>query len=83
MPLPPQPLVLPISLAPGTIKTPEIKIDLNRDYDIVIDFEGSRLRDERINIDIVWQLSDGGTMVTQEPRSTNRRWTGQGHLSEL
>jgi hypothetical protein len=41
----PQPLVLPISLAPGTIRTPEIKIELNRDYDIVIDFEENPLRD--------------------------------------
>jgi hypothetical protein len=41
----PPPLALPISLAPGTIRTPEIKIELNRDYDIVIDFEENPLRD--------------------------------------
>jgi len=69
----PQPLVLPISLAPGTIKTPGIKIDLNRDYDIVIDFEGSRLREEPMNIDIAWQLSDGGAMVAQGT-SVNKPW---------
>jgi hypothetical protein len=61
----PQPLILPISLAPGTIKTPTIKIDLDRDYDIVIDFEGSRPRDEWMKIDIAWQLWDGATMAAQ------------------
>jgi hypothetical protein len=69
----PQPLVLPISLAPGTIKTPEIKIDLNRDYDIVIDFEENPLRDERINIDIAWQLWDGTTTAAQGS-SVNKPW---------
>ena len=35
-----KPLVLPISLNPGTITTPEIRTDLDHNYDIVIDFEG-------------------------------------------
>jgi hypothetical protein len=35
-----QPLVLPISLNPGTITTPEIRTDIDHDYDIVIDFQG-------------------------------------------
>jgi hypothetical protein len=34
-----QPLVLPISLNPGTITTPEIRTDLDHNYDIVIDFQ--------------------------------------------
>jgi len=40
----PQPLVLPISLVPGTIRTPEIKIDLNWDYDDRYDVPGWRIR---------------------------------------
>jgi len=35
-----QPLVLPISLNLGTITTPEVKTDIDHDYDIVIDFQG-------------------------------------------
>lgn len=69
----PHPLILPISLALGTIKTPEIKIDLNRDYDIVIDFEGSRLRADGMSVDIAWQLWDGATMVA-EGSSVNKPW---------
>jgi hypothetical protein len=69
----PEPLILPISLAPGTIKTPEIKIDLNRDYEIVIDFEGNRLRADGMNIDVAWQLWDGVTMVAQGS-SVNKPW---------
>jgi hypothetical protein len=69
----PQPLILPISLAPGTIKTPGIKIDLNRDYDIVIDFEGSRLRGDGMSVDIAWQIWDGAMMVARGS-SVNRPW---------
>lgn len=70
----PQPLILPISLAPGTIKTPEIKIDLDRSYDIVIDFDGRRLRgDDGMNIDIGWQLWDGATTVALG-NSLNKPW---------
>jgi hypothetical protein len=69
----PEPLILPISLAPATIRTPEFKIDLNRDYDIVIDFEGNRLRADGMNIDIAWQLWDGTTMVAKGS-SVNRPW---------
>src|SRR2546426_10575909 len=82
----PQPLILPISLAPGTIKTPEIKIDLDRSYDIVIDFDGRRLRgDDGMNIDIAWQLWDGATTVALG-NSLNKPWQdwrSEEHTSEL
>jgi hypothetical protein len=45
----PQPLVLPVSLAPGTIRTPEIKTDLDRTYDIVLDLEGPTIRGQQLN----------------------------------
>jgi hypothetical protein len=61
----PTPLAIPISLAPGTIRTPDINVDLDRKFDIVIVFKGSRLRSERMNIDIDWQLWDGGKSVAQ------------------
>lgn len=77
----PQPLVLPMSLAPGTIKTPEIKIDLNWDYDIVIDFEENPLRDERIDVDIAWQLWDGTTTAAQGS-SVNKPWQDWGGTVE-
>jgi hypothetical protein len=47
-----QPLILPISLAPGSVRTPEIKTDLDGDYDIVMDLEGFGIRgfrDQRVN----------------------------------
>jgi hypothetical protein len=59
----PIPLAIPISLAPGTIRTPGIKVDLDREFDIVIVFKGSHLRSERMNIDIDWQLWDDGKSV--------------------
>jgi hypothetical protein len=42
-----QPLVLPISLNPGTIRTPEVTTDLDRDYDIVIDFQGLSIQSKK------------------------------------
>ncbi len=43
-----QPLILPVSLAPGTIKTTEIKANLNYDYDIVLDLEGLIIQGQKI-----------------------------------
>lgn len=77
----PQPLILPISLEPGTIKTREIKIDLSRDYDIAIDFEGSRLRAERMNVDIKWQLWEGARIVAQGS-SVDKPWQNWGGTVE-
>lgn len=42
-----QPLVLPISLKPGIIRTPEVRTDLDRDYDIVVDFQGLSIQSKR------------------------------------
>ena len=42
-----QPLVLPISLNPGTIRTPEVTTDLDRDYDIVVDFQGLSIQSKK------------------------------------
>jgi hypothetical protein len=42
-----QPLVLPISLTPGTIRTPEVTTDLDRDYDIVVDFQGLSIQSKK------------------------------------
>jgi hypothetical protein len=42
-----QPLVLPISLNRGTIRTPEVKTDLDRAYDIVVDFQGLSVQSKK------------------------------------
>ena len=42
-----QALVLPISLNPGTIRTPEITTDIDHDYDIVVDFQGLSIQSKK------------------------------------
>jgi len=42
-----QPLVLPISLNPGIIRTPEVTTDLDRDYDIEVDFQGLSIQSKK------------------------------------
>ena len=54
-----QPLVLPISLAPATITSPEIKTVIDRNYDIVIDLDERRLNGQWMNTDIEWELREG------------------------
>jgi len=49
--------------------------------DIVIDFEENPLRDERINIDIAWQLWDGTTTAAQGS-SVNKPWQDWGGTVE-
>jgi hypothetical protein len=68
-----QPLVLPISLAPATITTPEIKTVIDRNYDIVIDLDESRLNGEWMNTDIEWELREG-TGVVAHGTSIGKGW---------
>lgn len=68
-----QPLVLPISLAPGTITTPEIKTVIDRNYDIVIDLAASRLKDDWMKTDIAWELRDA-TGVVAHGTSMDKGW---------
>src|ERR1700730_9760270 len=70
-----QPLVLPISLAPGTITTPEIRTVIDRNYDVVIDVDESQLNRKGMNSDIEWELREGagvaahGTSTARECQS--------------
>jgi hypothetical protein len=70
----PQPLTLPISLVPGTVETPQIKIDSTADYDIVIELDGPH---QPTNFDIAWQILDSGVVArgTSEGGSLDN-WAG-------
>jgi hypothetical protein len=58
-----EPLSMPISLAPGTIQTPRIKINLTTDYEIAIDLDGSRLNGQAPIFEMSWQLFDSGLVA--------------------
>ncbi|HYL45782.1 MAG TPA: hypothetical protein VEU52_02025 [Candidatus Limnocylindrales bacterium] len=76
----PRPLTFPISLEPGMIETPDIKIDMSRDYDIAVDFEQNRLHQVG-SIDITWALYEGSKQVAKG-NSVDKPWQNWGGTLE-
>jgi hypothetical protein len=68
-----QPLILPISLAPGTITTPAMKTVIDRNYDVVIDLDERQLNGEWMNTDIGWELRDVAGVVAHGT-SVDKGW---------
>jgi hypothetical protein len=66
----PRPLVLPVSLRVGTIRTPEIAADLGRSYDIAVDLtrdavvgQGRTLPSSLVSIS--WELFDHDKLIAE------------------
>ncbi len=60
-----EPLVAPLSLAAGSERTFQITTKTNHDFELVIDVEQKRLKDEPTNTDVGWQVHDGSIVVAQ------------------
>jgi hypothetical protein len=60
-----QPLVTPLSLAAGSERTFKIATKTRHDFELVIDVEQKRLRDEPTNTDVGWQVHDGSGVIAQ------------------
>lgn len=81
-----QALVLPVSLKPGTIRTPEITAGYDETYYIVIDWPGDRLRGlsgdwPYSDTDISWKLLEGSRMVSRG-HSVDPPWDRWGDTDE-
>jgi hypothetical protein len=68
-----EPLVTPLPLVTGSERTFQITTKTNHDFELVIDVEQKRLRDEPTSTDVGWQVHDGSAVVAQG-NSVGKRW---------
>jgi hypothetical protein len=68
-----QPLVTPVSFAAGTARTFQIATKLDRNFELAIDIEQSRLRVQPSTTDMAWQIVDGDSVVA-EGSSLDKPW---------
>lgn len=54
-----------MSFAAGSKRAFQITTKTNHDFELVIDVEQKRLRDEPTDTDLAWQVKDGGGVVAQ------------------
>ena len=69
-----RPLSLPVSLAPGTIRTPEFRTDFEYwDYEIAVDWDAkaSVQRTRPMLIDMSWQLFEGANIAAEGKSEDN------------
>jgi hypothetical protein len=60
-----EPLVTPLSLAAVSERTFEITTKIDHDFELVLDVEQKRLKDEPTDTDLTWQVKDGSAVVAQ------------------
>jgi hypothetical protein len=68
-----EPLVAPLPLVAGSERTFQITTKTNHDFELVIDVEQKRLRDEPTSTDVGWQVHDGSAVAAQG-NSVGKRW---------
>lgn len=68
-----EPLVTPVSFAPGSVKTFQIMTRVDRNFELVIGIQESRLKTEPSGTDVTWQVSDGTGVVTHGS-SVDKPW---------
>lgn len=60
-----EPLVAPLSLAAGSERTFQLTTKINHDFELVIDVEQKRLRDEPTDTDVGSQVHDASAVVAK------------------
>ena len=68
-----EPLVTPVSFAAGTVRTFQITTKLDRNFELAIDIERSRLRAQPSKTDMAWQIVDGDSVVA-DGSSLDKLW---------
>jgi hypothetical protein len=68
-----EPLVTPVSLAAGFVKTFQITTKLDWNFELVIDIQESRLKAQPGKTDVAWKIVDGDVLVA-DGSSVNKPW---------
>jgi hypothetical protein len=68
-----EPLVTPVSFAAGSVRTFQITTKLDRNFELAIDIEQSRLRAQPITTDMAWQIVDSDSVVA-DGSSLDKPW---------
>ena len=68
-----EPLAVPVSLVLGFDKTFDVATKIDRNFELVIDVQQSRLKASPLNINVTWQILDGGAVVAQGS-SVDKPW---------
>jgi|HubBroStandDraft_4_1064222.scaffolds.fasta_scaffold14593_4 hypothetical protein len=68
-----EPLITPVSFAAGSVKTFLITTKLDRNFELAIDIEQSRLKVQPSKTDMTWQIVDGDSVVA-DGTSLEKPW---------